>query len=85
MHPTLFRSLVWALQYLTFTRLDITYVVNYACQFMSHPTDVHFSLVKRIIRYLQGIMECGLTSPCTPTLDLMAYSDVNWASDINTR
>ncbi|XP_070668855.1 uncharacterized protein [Malus domestica] len=46
--PTLFRSLVEALQYLTFTRPDIDYAINYACQFMVTPTYTHFCLVKRI-------------------------------------
>ncbi|KAM1392939.1 hypothetical protein PS1_029222 [Malus domestica] len=59
--------------------------MNYACQFMSTPTDIHFHLVKRILRYLQGTLECGLTYSSTHTLDLFAFSDADWASDINTR
>lgn len=49
---TLSRSLVGALQYLTFTRPDIAFAMNYACQFMSNPTDARFHLVKRIFKYL---------------------------------
>lgn len=49
---TFFRSLVGALQYLTFTRPDIAFAINYACQFMSNTTDAHFYLLKRIFRYL---------------------------------
>lgn len=30
-------------------------------------------------------MDCGLTYFYIPTLDLMAYSDTDWALDINTR
>ncbi|XP_048436096.1 uncharacterized mitochondrial protein AtMg00810-like [Pyrus x bretschneideri] len=83
--PTMFRSLVGALQYLTFTRPDIAYAVNYACQFMATPTDVDFSLVKRILRYLQGTAACGLTYSASSQLHLTAFSDADWASDINTR
>ena len=82
--PTTFRSLVGALQYLTFTRPDIAYVVNYACQFMAHPTNVHLSLVKRILRYLQGTVNCGLTYSASSQLHLTAFNDANWASNINT-
>ena len=83
--PTLFRSLVGALQYLTFTRPDIAFAVNYACQFMSTPTDLHLGLVKRILRYLQGTMNCGLTFSAVDSMELTAFSDADWASDVNTR
>ena len=49
---TQYRSIVGALQYLTFTRPDIAYAVNTVCQYMTNPSDVHFSAVKRILRYL---------------------------------
>lgn len=59
---------------------------------MSNPTDIHFNLVKRILRYLQrilrylqGIVEYGVTYLSTDTMDLVAFSDADWASDINTR
>lgn len=48
---TLYRSYVGALQYLTITRPDLSYAVNQASQFLHAPTDHHFSLVKRILRY----------------------------------
>ncbi|VVA40491.1 PREDICTED: Retrovirus-related Pol poly from, partial [Prunus dulcis] len=44
--PTMFRSLVGALQYLTFTRPDLAYAVNHVCQYMNNPTEVHYFLVK---------------------------------------
>lgn len=72
-------SPVGALQYLTFTRPDRAFSVNYACQFMSTPTDLHFSLVKRILRYLQGTMHCGLTFSAAASMELTAYSDADWA------
>ncbi|KAM1701493.1 hypothetical protein ACFXTN_024755 [Malus domestica] len=83
--PTVYRSLVGALQYLTFTRPDIAYAVNYACQFMTTPTEAHFCLVKRILRYLKGTWQCGLTYSAQDNMDLFAYSDADWAADINTR
>ncbi|VVA40365.1 PREDICTED: Reverse mRNAase RNA-dependent DNA polymerase, partial [Prunus dulcis] len=83
-NPTLFRSIVGALQYLTFTRPDIAFAVNTVCQFMHSPTDVHLSLVKRIIRYLQGTLQFGVTfSP--GSMVLSGYCDADWAGDPNTR
>ena len=42
--PTLYRSLVGALQYLTITRPDMAYVVNFVSQFLHSPTEDHSSL-----------------------------------------
>ncbi|KAI5313376.1 hypothetical protein L3X38_042550 [Prunus dulcis] len=88
--PTMFRSVVGALQYLTFTRPDLAYAVNTVCQYMNNPTDVHWLLVKRILRYVQGTLSFGInfTSISTRVSDpwqLSAYSDADWAGDINTR
>lgn len=58
---TLYRSLVGALQYLTFIRPDIAHVVGVMCQYMSQPTDAQFFLVKMILRYIKGTLHCGLT------------------------
>jgi uncharacterized protein YrrD len=38
---TQFRQIVGTLQYLTFTRPEICFVVNRVCQFMHAPTDSH--------------------------------------------
>lgn len=46
---TKYRSLVGALQYLTLTRPDISFVVNKVCQFLHAPTTSHLSAVKRIL------------------------------------
>lgn len=57
---TNYRSMVGALQYLTLTRLDICFTVNKVCQFLHAPTTVHWSAVKRILRYIQGSLTIGL-------------------------
>lgn len=40
-NPTSYRSLVGALQYLTFTRLDLSFATQQSCQYMSNPTQNH--------------------------------------------
>ncbi|KAJ0624958.1 putative RNA-directed DNA polymerase [Helianthus annuus] len=49
-NPTLYRSLAGALQYLTFTRPDISYAVQQVCMFMHSPKMDHWNALKRIIR-----------------------------------
>jgi hypothetical protein len=50
--PTQFRSLVGALQYLTFTRPDIAYAVQQICLHMHDPREPHLTAMKRVLRYL---------------------------------
>ncbi|KAM1595278.1 hypothetical protein ACFX10_001586 [Malus domestica] len=82
---TSYMSIVGSLQYLTFTRPDIAFAINTVCQFMSSPTDIHFGAVKRIIRYLQGTMHIGITFSANTVSKLTAFSDSDWAADLNTR
>jgi hypothetical protein len=77
--PHLYRRIVGALQYATITRLDISYVVNKASQFMHSPTDEHWNGVKRILRYLKGTLSYGLQIRAHSSFDLHAYSDADWA------
>lgn len=56
----LYRSIVGALQYVTLTRLEITYSVNKVCQFMHFPNQIHWQAVKRILRYLTGTIDHDL-------------------------
>ncbi|KAH0664061.1 hypothetical protein KY284_028992 [Solanum tuberosum] len=53
--PSLYCSTVGALQYLTFTRPDVAYVVNKVSQFMNCPLDVHWIVVKCILCYVKAI------------------------------
>lgn len=52
---------------------------------MNAPTDVHLGLVKKILRFLQGIMKCGLTFTSGNEIDIRGYNDFDWAANVNTR
>ena len=83
--PTLYRSLVGALQYCTITRPYIAYTVNKLCQFMHAPTSTHLQAVKHVLRYLKGSLFYGLSFQPSSSLDLIAYTDADWASCPNDR
>jgi hypothetical protein len=76
---TLYRSTVGALQYATVTRPDLQFVVNKVSQFMANPTDVHWKVVKRILRYIAGTLHHGIQLQLSTYLRLNAYSDSDWA------
>lgn len=83
--PYLYRRAIGSLQYLTTTRPDISFVVNKLSQFLSSPIDVHYSGVKRILRYLQGTKHIGLHIRPASSLKLVAYTDADWATDLDDR
>nr|GEY02400.1 ribonuclease H-like domain-containing protein [Tanacetum cinerariifolium] len=84
-NPTLYWSLAGSLQYLTFTRPDITYAVQQVCLYMHDPQEPHFSALKRILRYVQGTSDYGLQLFSSTTDSLITYSDVDWAGCPTTR
>ncbi|GJU73428.1 copia protein [Tanacetum coccineum] len=83
--PTHFRSLAGALQYLTFTRPNISYMVQQICLHMHDPCDTHMHALKRIICYLQGILSYGLHLTRSATHNLVAYTDADWGGCPDTR
>ncbi|XP_071704541.1 uncharacterized mitochondrial protein AtMg00810-like [Rutidosis leptorrhynchoides] len=83
--PISYRSLSGALQYLTFTRPDITYAVQHICLFMHDPREPHLAALRWIIRYIQGTINLGLQLYASSTSSLVAYSDADWAGCPSTR
>ncbi|PKI78139.1 hypothetical protein CRG98_001467 [Punica granatum] len=84
-NPSLYRSVVGSLQYLTLTRPDIAFAVNQVCQFMHKPTTVHWSAVKRILRYLKGTITTGLHFKPGSISSLHGFSDADWAGNPDDR
>ncbi|XP_060216786.1 uncharacterized mitochondrial protein AtMg00810-like [Lycium barbarum] len=83
--PSLYCSLAGVLQYLTFTRPDISYAVQQICLFMHNPMEVHMNALKRIVRYIKGTLDHGLhLYPSKPTT-LISYTDADWGGCPDTR
>ncbi|KAK3043547.1 hypothetical protein RJ639_002126 [Escallonia herrerae] len=83
--PTHYQSIVGALQYLTFTRLDLSYSVNLMCQLMQAPTVGHDRGVKHILQYGSGTLDYGMKVLRQSSLELNGFSDVYWAGCPFTR
>src|ERR1044071_6618984 len=76
--PTPYRQLVGTLQYLAFTRPDISFAVNKLSQFMHSPKQSHWQALKRVLRYLKGTVHHGLFLNRNTNLNLQAFSDSDW-------
>jgi hypothetical protein len=80
-----FRSLTGALQYLTFTRPDISCAVQQICLHMHDPREPHLDTLKRILRYVHGTLHLGLLICPSSQTELVVYSDADWAGCPDTR
>ena len=83
--PSLYRSLAGALQYLTFTRPDLSYAVQQICLFMHQPMDAHMQALKRIVRYVKGTIHHGLHLYPSTISTLVSYTDADWGGCPDTR
>jgi hypothetical protein len=83
--PTAYRSLVGALQYLTFTRPDITYAVQQICLHMHDPREPHLTALKCLLRYLRGMVNYGLLLHRSSSAKLVVYTDADWVGCPDTR
>ncbi|CAG9136577.1 unnamed protein product [Plutella xylostella] len=66
------------------TRADNSYAVSYLSQFNNCFGESHWKAAKRILRYLKGAINLGLTF-YKSGLDITAYADADWASDNHDR
>nr|GEU97862.1 NBS-containing resistance-like protein [Tanacetum cinerariifolium] len=83
--PTLLRSLAGDLQYLTFTRSDLSYAGQQVRLYMHDPHDTHFTALKRILCYVHGTIDYGLQLHVSSTAQLTSYTNVDWAGCPVTR
>ncbi|XP_021749392.1 uncharacterized protein LOC110715126 [Chenopodium quinoa] len=83
--PTLYQSLTRALQYLTFTRPDISYAVQHVCLYMHDPKESHMAALKRVVRYVQGTIDHDLHLYPSSVSSLVSYTDADWAGCPDTR
>ena len=73
------------LQYLTFTRPGISYVVQQICLFMHNLMDTHMHALRRILRYIQGTKHYDLHLYPSSTTSLISYTDAYWGGCPDTK
>ena len=84
--PTVFRSIVGSLRYLTHTRPDLLYLVGILSRYMETPTSDHLSAANRILRYVKGTLNFGLIYlKCQVQDALFGYSDSDFVGHVDDR
>jgi hypothetical protein len=62
---------------MTITRLDLNYVIGVVSQFMQTPRKPHLNVVRRILRYIKHILQCGIFYEAKSQLQVHGYTDAN--------
>ncbi|XP_016652132.1 PREDICTED: uncharacterized mitochondrial protein AtMg00810-like [Prunus mume] len=80
---SVYKSLIGSLLYLTTIRLDIMYAISLLSRFMQNPSQIHCGATKRILRYLQGIIDYGIWYKPTTDSRLFGYTKSDWAGSVD--
>jgi hypothetical protein len=83
--PIYFKSLAGALEYQTFSHLDIAYAVQQICLHMHDPQESHLTAMKHTLRYLWGTLDYDILLRYSASSELTVYTDAEWAGCTDTR
>lgn len=61
------------------------YAVSLIIRYMRNPTQIHLQASKRILRYLQGIVNMGIMYKKGGNVDLLGYTNTGYAGDLEVR
>ena len=86
-NPRVYRELVGSLLYATTcTRLDLSWAVSKLSQHLSNPEPTDWVMLKHVLKYVKGTVDQKLRySKSSNGLNLLGYSDSDWASSIEDR
>ena len=90
-----YQSIVGSLNYLSQScRPDISFAVNRLCRYASNPSPSHLQAAKRVLRYLKGTSEVGLTYSGGVSgniykdnmmITVEMWTDADWGGDTSDR
>ena len=83
--PSLYRSMIGSLLYLTASRPDISYSVEVCARYQVNPKESHMTTLKRIIKYVKTIAEFGMWYSKDTSDVLAGYSDADWTGNADDR
>ena len=83
--PTLYRSIIGSVLYLTASKPDIAFSVGVCARYQAAPKESHLTAVKRIITYVNGTPDYGLWYSNDSNACLVGYLDADWAGSVDDR
>ena len=83
--PSLYRSMIGSLLYLTVSRPDISYSVGVCARYQANPKESHMSTLKRIIKYVKTTTDFGVWYSKDTNDVSVGYSDADWARNADNR
>ena len=69
----------------TCTRPDINFAIGMLGQYQSNPGMDHWKVTKKVLRYLKGTKDYMLTYKRSNHLEVIGYSDLNYADCADSR
>ncbi|XP_059638781.1 secreted RxLR effector protein 161-like [Cornus florida] len=81
----LYRSMIGSLLYLAATRPDISFSVGVYAKYQADPREQHILAVKRIIRYVNSTLNCGLRYSSESNSEIAGYTDADWVGNNDDR
>ncbi|XP_031250526.1 secreted RxLR effector protein 161-like [Pistacia vera] len=80
-----FKSMIGSLLYLTASRLDLCFSVGVCAMFQADPTELHFTVMKRIMKYVSGTYDFGLWFAYGTNPTLVGFSDADWTGSLDDK
>ncbi|KAJ0752905.1 putative RNA-directed DNA polymerase [Helianthus annuus] len=80
-----FQKLIGKLIYLSLTRPDISYAVQFLSQYMHKPCESHLDIALRLLRYLKQNPGKGVMFRKTDGFDISGFVDSDWGKCTMTR
>ena len=78
-----YQSLVGSLRYLASTRPNLLLSVGIVSQYMEEPSNSHWKVLKRILRYIRGTISLGLYYTKSDNYQLVEYSHSDWCENVD--
>ena len=84
-NPSLYKSMIGSLLYLTTSRLDISYSVGVCARYQVNLKESHITALKRIIKYVKTTAEFSVWYSNDTNDVLAGYFDADWAGNADDR
>ena len=83
--PSLYKSMIGSLLYLTASRPDISCSVGVCARYQANPKESHMTALKKIIKYVETTTEFGVWYSKDKSDVLAGYSNADWAGNADDR